>query len=72
MLSDSHPYLIAREGFLAGLMHTTQAIGMVASDRDFRAEAELRGWNVVEAAREVVLERWLPKLVEEVAHGNAG
>ena len=23
-------------------------------------------------AREVVLERWLPKLVEEVAHGNAG
>lgn len=62
----AHPYITARDKYFAGRIPSTQAIGMVASDRDFIAESELAGLNPVEAAREIVLKDWRAHLVRRV------
>lgn len=59
-----HPYLVAEKCYSTGRMHSATAIGLVARDRGFIAEAELRGIDVIEAARKVVLEKWRARLVK--------
>lgn len=65
-LRDRHPYVTARDAYFAGRIPATQAIGMVARDREFIAEAELAGLTPVEAAREIVLKDWRAHLVRRV------
>jgi len=58
-----HPYIVAERLYLRGHIPSCQAIAMVASDREFRAEATLAMEDVLVAARRVVLESWRAKLV---------
>lgn len=44
----------ARQKFFANKITRAQAAGMVANDLDFVAEAELKGFDPIDAAREVV------------------
>lgn len=65
---DRHPFLTAREAFLAGRIHSAQAVGMVCRDREFIAEAELKGFEVLHAAREVVHGPWMRRRIECLKH----
>lgn len=62
-LEDRHPWIVAERRFLAGEITRLQAAGMVATDREFIAEVELRGGDPVAEARRVVREVWTPRLV---------
>lgn len=62
-LRDRHPFLTAREDFIAGRLHSVNAIAMAAKDRDFIAEAELNGMEPLEAARHVVAGPWARRRV---------
>jgi len=70
-LLERHPYIAARLAFMAGEIPTVQAIGMCARDRDFIAEAQLDGLDVVAAAREIVLEVWSRELAFSMAGSTA-
>ncbi len=67
-LSDRHPFLTAREAFLAGRIHSAQAIGMAAKDREFIAESELKGLVPLEAARDVIAGPWMRRRLECLKH----
>ena len=52
-----HGYTEARRGITQGTMHRTTALGLLMMDRDWIAEAELKGFNVSRASH-AVIERW--------------
>ena len=72
-LAGLNPYALAREAFLAGKIHSSTAVGLIAQDRDFIAEVELNHGlgpnleNVELAARRIVEVIWLPSLVDILA-----
>ena len=51
-------YLTAQREYKANRMHVSTAIGMIANDRDFIAECELRGWDIAKSARDIVRDQW--------------
>jgi len=69
---NRHPYLAAKERFMAGEITRLQAVAMVASDREFVAEVELdpRHANVFASARAVVEQNWVPELVLAITKGK--
>lgn len=70
----SGPHSLAKAKFFEVTVTRSQAIGMVARDPDFIAEADLdttSRWDYpVEAARRLVEEVWLPQLVENMSRGR--
>lgn len=66
-----HPFIAARDAFVAGNLTTTQAISMCASDRDWIAECELSGFCPVEKARAVVTDVWRKELVARIQRDKA-
>jgi hypothetical protein len=63
-----HPFAWARDEFLAGNIPMSQAVAMVARDRDFIAETEMgdAGESPLEAATRVVWHVWRPELVARI------
>jgi hypothetical protein len=61
-------FLDTRAAYIAGTLHSVAAMGRLATDRTFNAEADLdtRFATIGEAAREVVLQSWRAKLVKRV------
>lgn len=65
-IRERHPFTWARINYLRNRITADQAIGMVARDREFIAEAALNGETRIEAAQRVVLNVWRPELVERL------
>lgn len=57
-----HGYFTAAARLEAGA-HTTEVIAHLCSDLDVIAEAELRGTTVPEAARRIMFDHFIPRLV---------
>tara|TARA_R100000808_G_C2142757_1_gene150500 strand:- start:1084 stop:1320 length:237 start_codon:yes stop_codon:yes gene_type:complete len=51
-------YLTAQREYKANRMHEATAIGMIANDKDFIAECELRGMDIAKSARDIVRDQW--------------
>jgi hypothetical protein len=65
-LLERHPYIEARDAFLAGRITISQAAGMVAIDRDWIAECDLCGQCPKERASELVRNVWRGDLVAAI------
>jgi hypothetical protein len=71
-LRAERPYSAAYSLYMAGRITSDQAIAMVARDRDFIAESELRGYPPAIAARAVVIEKWRAELVARTQQQQRG
>jgi hypothetical protein len=71
-LTAANPYVDAKLSFVAGRITRMQAAAMVASDRQWIAECELRGHKPLEAARVVVDTQWTADLVEAIQRVKSG
>lgn len=69
---DQHPFVYAREKFLAGEMLIDQAVAMIVRDSDFAYEAMLAGKDVRAAAEMVVRKIWMAELVKIVQQRKQG
>jgi hypothetical protein len=66
-----HPYIIAEERFKAGILTVAQAVAMVCSDPDYRAECELTGRDKRLHADAIVRDVWAPVLVRNIQESKA-
>jgi hypothetical protein len=67
-----HPFVYAKEKFLAGEMLVEQAIVMAARDNDFAYEALLNGMTGMQAAEAVVRNIWCKELCKIIAERKRG
>lgn len=67
-LRERHPYCEAERLFTSGRIPVAQAVGMMLTDIDYRAECELSGRDARVYAECIVRDQWARRLLE-VSHG---
>lgn len=65
-----NPYQTAKDGFISGKLDRHAALGLLITDRDFKAEAELGGHDVVECGRALIEGVWTVSAIHHITGRN--